>query len=260
MGIKNIYYYIMFEYHVERINPFTEGTYGLKLLPYGGYDLPLDFGSFMSNLPPIGNKVGGASFGKGEVMSLMYDDKPRMMDRMHRVEEQKERPVPTLLPWSPHMENKTGGAEENYEDLKDGVLTYHDGLHKGMGLILSNADLHKKYSPQVKELLESLNTGLHKGMTHKIQKMANMKGNGISGGAAIDPVTAIANAAEAGANLMGGMWGPINMAVKSKSDWDYRGRELSDSRKDKDNMIRLMTQESDPDRRLEYAKMIYSIS
>lgn len=144
-----------------------------------------------------------------------------------------------------------GGAEENYI-TKEGTLDYHEGIYKGMGMILDNSTQRSNHTDNVKKLLTDLHESLMKNNPHKIEKIPK------KGGAL--PLAAMAPAA-AGAvgNAISGIFSPITEAVRSKSNWDYRGRELEENRKSKDQLIRLMAQETDPDRRLEYAKMIYSI-
>jgi hypothetical protein len=68
-----------------------------------------------------------------------------------------------------------------------------------------------------------------------------------------------ATAVQAVGDTLGSIMGPITEAVRSKSNWDFRGRELAKMTKDRNEMMRIMMQETDPDRILEYAKLLYQM-
>lgn len=68
-----------------------------------------------------------------------------------------------------------------------------------------------------------------------------------------------ATAVQAVGDALGSIMNPISEAIRSKSNWDFRGRELEKMKKDRNEMMRIMMQETDPDRILEYAKLLYQM-
>lgn len=102
---------------------------------------------------------------------------------------------------------------------------------------------------------------MHK-LLHDLHHSAKKKGFHVTHGGARfhggNPLVA-ATAVQAVPGAVNAIMNPISEAIRSKSNWDYRGRELEVNKKSRNDMIRLMMQEDDPDRRLEYARLIYQM-